>query len=471
MKLRSFASLVAAVAAVACLAWAGSALARNPHCAGGIQYVVQGLKDKERGNTEDYDREMRKAVDQLTMCSTEDPADYEALGYLGWALAEVDSAGPAGDAFQKAIDAAQAKGDKKKAEVVVSNRDHYWSIAYNEGIKNIQDGQQYAEADAKKEAHEAFGKAITSLTKAKMLRPGHAQTIRNLATAYAMDDDFERAEAVLKNGETEAAKDTSVAQLAAALKTVRANKANALLTANKFDEAIAYFTDLTKSEAGNSDLWMGLGNAYFKRAETKVDAERKADFKGSADAYAKAFQLRPDDANLVFNAALAYQYAGELPSAEAQWRAVLAKTPDDADALSSLGSVLADEKKFADATAVLLRAISIKPEEKVYYRQLGAVYSKAGNNPKSTEMLFVYMAMNKGTAMADPAGAVKAAKAGTAAANTLSAMGAPEKVLEWDDTETSTKLQTWVYGAKQVAFTFNAAGALVQKSDWTAAKK
>lgn len=468
MKLRSFASLVAAVA---CLAWAGSALARNPHCAGGIQYVVQGLKDKERGNTEDYDREMRKAVDQLTMCSTEDPADYEALGYLGWALAEVDSAGPAGDAFQKAIDAAQAKGDKKKAEVVVSNRDHYWSIAYNEGIKNIQDGQQYAEADAKKEAHEAFGKAITSLTKAKMLRPGHAQTIRNLATAYAMDDDFERAEAVLKNGETEAAKDTSVAQLAAALKTVRANKANALLTANKFDEAIAYFTDLTKSEAGNSDLWMGLGNAYFKRAETKVDAERKADFKGSADAYAKAFQLRPDDANLVFNAALAYQYAGELPSAEAQWRAVLAKTPDDADALSSLGSVLADEKKFADATAVLLRAISIKPEEKVYYRQLGAVYSKAGNNPKSTEMLFVYMAMNKGTAMADPAGAVKAAKAGTAAANTLSAMGAPEKVLEWDDTETSTKLQTWVYGAKQVAFTFNAAGALVQKSDWTAAKK
>lgn len=471
MKLRSFASLVAAVAAVACLAWAGSALARNPHCAGGIQYVVQGLKDKERGNTEDYDREMRKAVDQLTMCSTEDPADYEALGYLGWALAEVDSAGPAGDAFQKAIDAAQAKGDKKKAEVVVSNRDHYWSIAYNEGIKNIQDGQQYAEADAKKEAHEAFGKAITSLTKAKMLRPGHAQTIRNLATAYAMDDDFERAEAVLKNGETEAAKDTSVSQLAAALKTVRANKANALLTANKFDEAIAYFTDLTKSEAGNSDLWMGLGNAYFKRAETKVDAERKADFKGSADAYAKAFQLRPDDANLVFNAALAYQYAGELPSAEAQWRAVLAKTPDDADALSSLGSVLADEKKFADATAVLLRAISIKPEEKVYYRQLGAVYSKAGNNPKSTEMLFVYMAMNKGTAMADPAGAVKAAKAGTAAANTLSAMGAPEKVLEWDDTETSTKLQTWVYGAKQVAFTFNAAGALVQKSDWTAAKK
>ncbi len=471
MKLRSYASRVAAVTAIACLAWTGSALARNPHCAGGIQYVVQGLKDKDRGNTEDYEREMRKAIEQLTTCSSEDPADFEALGYLGWAYAEVDSAGPAGDAFEKSLEAARAKGDKKKAEIIVANRDHYWSIAYNDGIKNIQDGQQYAEADAKKEAHEAFGKAVVSLTRAKLLRPGHAQTIRNLATAYAMDDDFERAEAVLKNGQTEAAQDTSVAQLGEALKTVRANKANALLTAGKFDEAIAYFTDLTKSETGNSDLWMGLGNAYFKRAETqKDDAAKKSDYKGAGDAYAKAYQLKPDDANLVFNAALAYQYAGDLAAAEAQWRAVLAKSPDDPDALSSLGSVLADEKKFADATTVLLRAIALKPEEKVYFRQLGAVYSKAGDNAKSTEMLLVYMAMSKGKALADPAAAAKGARAGSAAANTLASVGSPEKVLEWDDTSGAGVLQTWVYGAKKLAFTFNSAGALVKKSDWSAAK-
>lgn len=468
MKLRSLATLVAAVA---CLAWAGSALARNPHCAGGIQYVVQGLKDKDRGNTEDYEREMRKAVEQLTMCASEDPADFEALGYLGWALAEVDSAGPAGDAFEKAIEAARVKGDKKKVEVILSNRDHYWSIAYNDGIKNIQDGQQYVEAEAKAEAHEAFGKAVTALMKAKLLRPGHAQTIRNLATAYAMDNDFDRAEIVLRNGQAEAAQDTSVGQLGEALRTVRANKANALLGENKFDEAVAYYTELTKQEAGTSDLWMGLGNAFFKRAETKADAARKADFKSSADAYAKAYQLRPDDANLVFNAALAYQYAGELPSAEAQWRAVLLKSPDDSDALSSLGSVLADEQKFDDATQVLLRAIALKPEEKVYYRQLGAVYSKAGNNPKSTEMLIVYMAMSKGTVAADPAATAKAAKAGSAAANTLGAMGNPDKVLQWEDTGGGGALQTWVYGAKRQAFTFNTAGLLVQKSDWSAAKK
>ena len=285
MKLRSLATLVAAVA---CLAWAGSALARNPHCAGGIQYVVQGLKDKDRGNTEDYEREMRKAVEQLTMCASEDPADFEALGYLGWALAEVDSAGPAGDAFEKAIEAARVKGDKKKVEVILSNRDHYWSIAYNDGIKNIQDGQQYVEAEAKAEAHEAFGKAVTALMKAKLLRPGHAQTIRNLATAYAMDNDFDRAEIVLRNGQAEAAQDTTVGQLGEALRTVRANKANALLGENKFDEAVAYYTELTKQEAGTSDLWMGLGNAFFKRA-TIVCHARELEAASAPDAVKAGF--------------------------------------------------------------------------------------------------------------------------------------------------------------------------------------
>jgi len=465
LRLRSLAMLVALAS---CLVWAGTALARNPHCAGGIQYVSQGLKDKERGNTEDYEREMNKAVMQLTMCAEEDSADFEAVGYLGQAYAELDSFGPAGAAFAKALRGAEAKGDKKKIDMIVTNRDHYWSIVYNKGIQHIQEGQQFADADAKDEAHEAYGKAIEALVNAKLVRPMHPQTIRNLATAYALDGNFDDAETVLRNGVSAAGQDSSLMD---ALRTVRANKANELLDQKKYDEAVAYYTDLTKQDPKDADLWMGLGNAYFKRAETKEDAEKKAQFKSSADAYAKAYELRPDDQNLVFNAALAYQYAGDLAKAEAQWRAVLAKTPDDSDALSSLGSVLSDEKKYDDATEVLLRAIAIKPEEKVYYRQLGAVYSKAGNNPKSTEMLILYMAMSKGTPAADPATVAKAAKAGTPAANTLSSMGTPGKVLEWENTDTGGRLQTWVYDDKQLAFTFNAAGQLVQKSDWTDAKK
>ncbi len=465
MKLRLLSTAVA-VSLMAVMA--GTAFARNPHCAGGIQYVTQALNDKQRGNTEDYQREIHKAIDQLTAGAAEDPGDYEAQGYLGWAYAEVDKADSAGVWFARAAAGANAKGDKKKLDVITSNRDHYWSMAFNDGIKNIQDGQQFADAGAKDEAAKSFAKAADRLTAASQLRPAHPQTIRNLATAYALAQNYDMAEKVLTAGIAQAGADTSAHVLVEALTTVRANKAGALTDAKKYDEAIAYYQDLTKAEAGNADLWMGLGSAYYNRANTKQDAARKADFKLAADAYAKAYELRNTDATLAFNAALSYQNAGELASAESQWRAFLKSSPKDADALSSLGSVLADEKKFDEAQAVLQQAIDIKPEEKVHFRQLAAVYSKQGNNAKTAEMMFVYLAYDKGTP-GDPAAAAKAVKAGTGAANTAAAMGAPDKVFNWTD-NTAGALQTWIYTGKKQAFTFNAAGTVVQKSDWNAKK-
>jgi predicted Zn-dependent protease len=175
---------------------------------------------------------------------------------------------------------------------------------------------------------------------------------------------------------------------------------------------------------------------------------------------------KPGSTDLGFNAALAYQYAGELALAEGQWRAVLKETPDDPEALSALGSTLADMQKFDEAVKVLQHAVDLKPDNKTYFRQLGAVYSKAGNNAKSTEMLMIYMGMNTGKVNADPAGAVKAAKAGSDAAGTAGSMGTPDKVWDWESD--ARKLQTWIYLSKKLAFTFDVAGGmkLVQKSDW-----
>lgn len=470
--------IIVGVALAALLLEAGVAAARNPHCAGGIQYVIQAMKDKDRGNTEDYVREINKAVDQLTQCSTEDPADLEAIGYLGWALAEVDSAGPAGKAFQTAITGMTAKGDKK-VTMVSNNLESYWARAYNEGIKRIGAAQDAYpdftkapsndEKPLKDEAAKQFDAAILSLTRAKLLKPTSAVTIRNLGTAYALMGRFDEAETVMRNGLTEAAQDTAVAGLKEALKTVRANKAGALLDAKKYDEAIAYYQELSQLEPQNPDPLMGMGSALFNRASTKQDAARRADFKAAGEAYSKAFALKPTNGDLGFNAALAFQSAGELALAEGAWRAVLKQTPDDADALSSLGSVLADMQKFDEGVQVLTRAVNLKPDNKTYFRQLGAVYSKAGNNAKSTEMLMVFMAMNSGKENADPAGAAKAAKSGSAAANTATSMGSPDKVLDWDSE--GRKLQTWIFTGKKQGFTFDASSgmSLVQKSDWSTA--
>ena len=471
-------SIVTVATLAVLLFGAGVASARNPHCAGGIQYVVQGIRDKDRGMTEDYVREMNKAVDQLTQCAKEDPADLEAVGYLGWALAEVESCGPAGDAFKTSIDGLTAKGDKKKLEIVVGNRDHYWSVAYNDGIAKIGSAQQIYpdfektpsddEKPLKEEARKNYELAITSLTRAKLLKPTSAVTIRNLGTAYALMGRFDEAETVLKNGQTEAAGDEAVGGLADALKTVQANKANAFLDKKDFDKAIGYYQGLTKTQPDNADNYTGLGSALFNRAQTKEEAARRADFKAAGDAYAMAFKLKkPVSTDLGFNAALAYQSAGELSLAEGQWRAVLKETPDDAEALSSLGSTLADMQKFTGAVDVLIRAVTLKPDNKTYFRQLGAVFSKAGNNQKSTEALMMYMAMNTGKESADPAAAAKAYKAGTAAAGTQASNGSPDKVFDWESD--GRKLQTWVYFAKKLGFTFDGAGVLVQKSDWSTA--
>src|SRR5215472_11531818 len=304
-----------AVTSLAVLLFGASvASARNPHCAGGIQYVVQGLRDKDRGMTEDYTREMNKAVDQLTQCSTEDPNDLEALGYLGWALAELDSCGPAGAAFQKAIDGLNAKSDTKKSEIVTANRDHYWSTAYNDGIKHIGDAQQVypdftkeptaEEKPLKEEAAKNYAAAIQSLTRAKLLKPTSALTIRDLGTAYALQGQFKEAETILKNGQVEAAGDKDLGKLAETLKTVEANIANQFNDSKDYPKAIAYYTDLIKTQPDNADAYSGLGSAYFNSAGTKQDAARRADFKAAGDAYAKAFALKPSSTDLGFNSAL-----------------------------------------------------------------------------------------------------------------------------------------------------------------------
>ena len=471
-------SIVAVTTMAVLLSGAGVASARNEHCAGGIQYVVQGLRDKDRGMTEDYQREMNKAVAQLTQCATDDPADLEAMGYLGWALAEVDSCGPAGVAFQKAIDGLNAKGDKKKLDPVIANRDHYWSAAYNDGIAKINAAQQVYpeftkepsadEKPLKEEAAKNYAAAVQSLTRAKLLKPTSAVTIRNLGTAYALQGRFAEAEAVLKNGLTEAAGDKDVAGLTEALKTVQANAAQELLKSKDYPKAIAYYSDMIKAQPDNGDAYTGLAGAYFNSAQTKQDAAKRADFKAAGDNYTKAFKLvKPVSTDLGFNAALAYQYAGELALAEAAWRGVLEVTPDDPEALSALGSTLADMQKFDEAVTVLQRAVNIKPDNKTYFRQLGAVYSKAGNTAKSTEMLMAYMSMNTGKENGDPAGAAKGAKAGSAAASTNTSMGAPDKVWDWESD--GRKLQTWFYFAKKQAFTFDVAAGmtLVQKTDWS----
>jgi tetratricopeptide (TPR) repeat protein len=460
--------------ALATLAGAGTALARNPNCAGGILYLTQGLRDKQKGNLEDYKRQMLNAVQKLEACEAEDPKDYEAVGYLGWAYAEIESAGPAGRAFDRAVAGLKVKGDKNKLILVEGNRDSYWTTWFNDGINRINSAQMaYADFNVKPkneaevslmaEATKKYMEALTSLTRASLLKPNDPRTLRNLGAVHAFMLDFRQAENVFQQGLKAAPNDSDLVK---SLRAARMNNAGTLIDEKKYDEAIAYYGDLIKSDESNPDLHLGHAQALFEKASSLEGDAAKPAFKAAGAAYAKAAALKPGDANLSFNAALAFQKAGEHALAEAQWRASVKNRPDDPDALAALASTLAELKKFDEAVKVAHQALLFDPKNKTRHRQLGGVYTKAGNNAKATEELMMFLALENGQPVNDPAAHAKKAAAGSAAAKTLASSGAPEQIVPWKADGES--YETWVYWSKNSAFHFKG-GALVQKSEWSAA--
>jgi tetratricopeptide (TPR) repeat protein len=428
---------------------AGTAEARNPNCAGGIQYVVQAMRDKEKGNLEDYQREMLKAVDRLTICASEDPEDLESLAYLGWACAEIDSACPAGLAFQKAIAGLKARNDKK-ADWAVSNRESYWAKNFNEGVADIQAGQAaYAEftkepADdgekaLKAEAANKYSAAVAALGRAQCLKPGDARTARNLATVHALMGDMVKAESILREGLAAAPGDSD---LITSLSQVRRGYAGKLLEEKKYEEAIGFYAELLKGSPDDPDLHSGVADAYFKRAFTRDGDARKPDFKLAGVEYDKAARLKGNEADLLFNAALAFQNAGDFPSAETEWRDFLKIKPDETDALAALGSTLAELKKYDDAAIALHRAVNLKPRDKNLHRQLGGVYARADNQPKSYEEMVVYISLERGTPAENVADAAKKAPANSDASKALASLGPPEELRYWE--ADGQKYETWL---------------------------
>lgn len=475
MKFHAIASVLALAALTGALG-AGVAEARNPNCAGGIQYVVQAMRDKDKGNTEDYVREINKAVSVLEKCLQEDPVDFEAIGYLGWAYAEVESAGPGGVAFETARAGLEAKGDKKKLEWLLNNRDSYWARWFNEGIAKIQAAQQAydpfckapendADVTLRGEAEKSYRDAELAVQKAALLRPGHAQTTRSLASVQALQCRFREAAAILAEGIKASPGDSSLQE---ALVMVRANMASRLVDEKKFDEALAFYREMLAAEPTNADHHLSIADVHFRRAQTVQGDAQKADFAAAGEGYGRAGEMRAGDRDLLFNSALAFQNAQVWDRAAAQWEKVVALNPADPEALSALGAALVEVKRCPEAISAVHKAVSLKPQDKTYHRQLGAIYTRCGNNARATDELMIYLSMQNGAAVADAATHAKGARQGTDAAKTLASEGLPEQVYTWEADK--QKYETWFYFAKKRAFHFMSTGAQSRNSDWSAAE-
>lgn len=111
--------------------------------------------------------------------------------------------------------------------------------------------------------------------------------------------------------------------------------------AKDYDAAIAAFNEAGKVDPKQDAIWSRLGEVYEDRANSRRGAERLADFNLAAENFAKAIELKPEDA--------AYRYHQSV--------------------------VLARSNKMDQATAELEKGAQLDPTQAARgWRNLGVVY-------------------------------------------------------------------------------------------------
>ncbi|HLI84848.1 MAG TPA: carboxypeptidase regulatory-like domain-containing protein [Bryobacteraceae bacterium] len=117
--------------------------------------------------------------------------------------------------------------------------------------------------------------------------------------------------------------------------------------AKQYDVAVTNFTKASELDPKQHVVWAQLAEAEVNLAGTKSGADQEAEMKKGLDAYAKAIELKPDDAGYHNNYALA----------------------------------LARAKKFSEAQDELTKAATLDPTNAGrYYYNLGALLVNAGQN-------------------------------------------------------------------------------------------
>lgn len=477
MKIRIVATAVLAAGLLAGLG--RMAEARNANCSGGILYVSQALQARANKDLPEADKLMHRAVDRLSQCAAEDPEDYEAAGYLGWAYAEIDSFRPAGVFFAKSIEGLAKKGDKKKLETTSDNRKSFFVRELNAGIGSIREAQGIFDmsktpandaekvqfAEARKKADEAVGhfdKALLIVPAGDSLATG---ALKNMAFAYMMSGRDSLAETTYLRAQQASPNDPDIKAAVTAIRNDRAM--HMLEKGGDPDKAIAVLEQLVKEDPNNPSRHGGLGDALFERAQkSKDEAKAKADYKAAGAEYAKASSLAPKEASLAFNAGIAYSNAKEWALAEPMWKNAAQLAPDNVQALGNYAVTLIQLKKYDDAAKAVQPALEKSAKDAEFHRLLAIAYATAGNTGKATEERFVFKALSPaGKEMKDGAAVAKAAPAATGAGKTFASMGAPDQVYEWE--AESQKVQSWFYWSKKSAYHFSG-NTLAVESNWSA---
>ena len=96
----------------------------------------------------------------------------------------------------------------------------------------------------------------------------------------------------------------------------------------------------------------------------------------------------PGNSDLLYSRGMLAEKMDRLDIVERDMRAIIAREPDNADALNALGYTLADRTdRYEEAYALILRAIELKPDEPYIVDSLGWVLYRMGRHQEALEHL------------------------------------------------------------------------------------
>ena len=180
----------------------------------------------------------------------------------------------------------------------------------------------------------------------------------------------------------------------------------------KTDAALTWFDKVTDGpfqfEAAITGISMLAKDKQFDRAEQRLKAlpvkfpkqkprivliqaelySQQKQYQIAYDYLSAELKNYPDQEELLYARALMADRMGNLAAMEADLQKILAKSPDNVEALNALGYSLADKTtRYADAEKYLLHALQIKPDEAVILDSYGWLKYKMGNHPAALDYL------------------------------------------------------------------------------------
>jgi len=121
--------------------------------------------------------------------------------------------------------------------------------------------------------------------------------------------------------------------------------------------------------------------------EAAILAERDLSHE-AMEVYDEALDAFPDNPDLLYARGLHALSLNRLDIMESDFKAIIAKDPDHADALNALGYSLADQtERFSEALSYIERALTLKPDDPAVLDSMGWVQFRLGNLEKARDYL------------------------------------------------------------------------------------